>query len=98
MRETVAQVAVDEPDTALKSAQPKMFTCKSRPGAQASHGARPLKRPSLTRVRNRMSPIQRNIGNAVRVQSLLSPQIAVAATLPTGAAVNQPMAAAPVRS
>src|SRR3546814_5899342 len=48
-------------------AQPATFTCSRRPGSPSSQGARPLKRSSESRVRNRISPIQMNSGRAVRV-------------------------------
>ena len=98
MRETVAQVAVEEPETALNIAQPNTVTCSSRPGSRESHGARPLNMPSLKRVRKRISPIHMNIGNAVKVQSALLPQIVVATTLPIGGDVNTAIAKPPVRS
>src|SRR3954469_14445652 len=70
----VAQVAADEPDTVPKMAQPRMFTCMRRPGSQPSQGARPSNISSESLVRNRISPIHTNIGNAASVQEALEPQ------------------------
>src|SRR4030095_2256070 len=60
----VAQVAADEPDTEPKMPQPRMVVCISRPGTLLSHGARPSNISSESLLRNRISPIQMNIGNA----------------------------------
>src|SRR5689334_6750558 len=70
----VAQVAVEEPDTVPKIAQPRMFTCMRRPGSQPSHGARPSNISSESRVRYRISPIQTNSGSAASVHDALEPQ------------------------
>src|SRR5260221_14176259 len=70
----VAQVAADDPDTVPKIAQPRMLTCISRPGSQPSQGARPSNISSESLVRNRISPIQTNIGSAASVQEALEPQ------------------------
>src|SRR5690606_41093263 len=79
---TVATVAAEEPDTAAKIAQPITLVCSSRPGRRLSHGARPLNRSSDNRVRNRISPIQRNRGRAVNVQLDAAPQIVTAMASP----------------
>src|SRR5690606_16541862 len=81
---TVATVAAEEPDTAAKIAQPITLVCSSRPGRRLSHGARPLNRSSDSRVRNRISPIQRNKGRAVSVQLDAAPQIVTAMASPAG--------------
>src|ERR1700704_4490832 len=70
----VAQVAAEEPDTVPKIAQPRMLTCISRPGSQPTQGARPSNISSDSLVRNRISPIQTNIGNAASVHEALEPQ------------------------
>ncbi|MCY1560776.1 hypothetical protein D9M68_979520 [compost metagenome] len=67
MRETVAQVAEDEPETAPKMPQPRTFTCSRRPGRRSSQGARPANICSASLVRYRISPIQMNIGNDASV-------------------------------
>jgi len=59
----VAQVTADEPQTAPNSPQPSTLTCSSRPGRRLSQGARPLNICSARRVRNRISPIQMNMGS-----------------------------------
>src|SRR3970282_1678972 len=70
----VAQVADDEPDTAAKIPQPKMFTCMSRPGSQPSQGERPSNIWSDRRVRKRISPIQTKSGSAASVHEAFEPQ------------------------
>ncbi len=80
----VAHVAADEPDTAAKIAQPTTFTCSSRPGSRCTHGARPSNMSSDKRVRNRISPIQMNIGSAVRSQEFEAAHTDVANTCPAG--------------
>src|SRR5688572_4535474 len=70
----VAQVAVEEPDTVPKIAQPRMLTCISRPGSQPSHGAKPSNIWSESLVRYRISPIHTNSGSAASVQDALEPQ------------------------
>src|SRR2546430_3710117 len=70
----VAQVAAEDPDTVPKMAQPRMFTCISRPGSQPSHGARPSNISSESLVRNRISPIHTNNGSAASVHDELDPQ------------------------
>src|SRR6185503_7746064 len=70
----VAQVAVEEPDTVPKIAQPRMLTCIRRPGSQPSHGASPSNISSDSRVRYRISPIQTNSGSAASVHEALEPQ------------------------
>ena len=74
----VAAVAADEPDTAANIPQLRMFTCSSLPGKPPIQGDSPLNRSSDKRVRNRTSPIQMNIGSAVRDQPVLAPQLEVA--------------------
>ena len=68
MRDTVAQVAAEEPDTDPKMPQARMLTWSSRPGMRRTQGARPLNSSSDSLVRNRISPIQTNIGSAASVQ------------------------------
>src|SRR3546814_17621415 len=68
-----------------------MFTCSRRPGRPPSQGARPLKRSSERRVRNRISPIQMNSGSAVKVHDDDAVQIVVAMASPTGRLVNSYM-------
>src|SRR3954451_3809773 len=80
----VAQVAALEPDTAAKIAQPTTLVCSSRPGSACIHGARPLNMSWLSRVRNRISPIQMNSGRAVSVQLAEDPQIVTAIASPAG--------------
>src|SRR5690606_40659500 len=75
---TVAQVAALDPDTAAKIVQPRMLVCSRRPGKRFIQGARPLNMSSESRVRNRISPIQRNSGRAVSVQDDAAPQIVTA--------------------
>src|SRR5688572_16089726 len=70
----VAQVAVEEPETVPKMAQPRMFTCIRRPGSQVSQGARPSNISSDRRERYRISPIQMNSGSAASVHEALEPQ------------------------
>ncbi len=88
----VAAVAADEPDTAAKMPQPRMLTCMSRPGSRVIQGARPVNMSSDRRERNRISPIQMNMGSAASSQELLEPQTVVDMIGPTGAEVNPPMA------
>ena len=64
----MVSVAADEPDTAAKTVQPTILVCTSPPGSRASQGDSPRNMSSESRVRNRISPIQTNIGNAVSVQ------------------------------
>src|SRR4051812_42312005 len=56
----------------------------SRPGSQFSHGAKPRNISSDSRVRNRISPIQVNSGNAASDHDALPPHTVVASTLPAG--------------
>src|SRR4051812_48179695 len=56
----------------------------SRPGSQFSHGAKPRNISSDSRVRNRISPIQMNSGNAASDHDALLPHTVVASTLPAG--------------
>src|SRR5512134_836895 len=71
----------------------------SPPGTQRNNGARPLNRSSEMRERERISPIQINMGMAANGQALLDPQIDVAITCPTGTEVNSviPTKATPKR-
>src|SRR6056297_4258742 len=85
MRPTVAVVAADEPETAANSAQPKILACRSRPGSRVVSGARPENMSDDSRERNRISPIQMNIGSAVRSQMLSAPQTLVPNTSSAGA-------------
>jgi hypothetical protein len=64
MRPTTCVVAADEPEIAAKIVQPMTFTCSRRPGSNAAHGASPLNKDWESRVRNRISPIRMNSGNA----------------------------------
>ena len=72
--ETVAQVAAEEPETEPKMPQARMFTCSSPPGMRRTQGERPLNSSSDSLVRNRISPIQTNIGRAARVQEPVASQ------------------------
>src|SRR3954451_19802886 len=81
---TVAQVAADDPDTEPNTPQASTLTCMSRPGSQFSHGANPRNISSDSRVRNRISPIQMNSGNAASDHDALEPHTVVASTLPAG--------------
>src|SRR4029079_15687242 len=83
---TVAQVAADEPDTEPKIPQANTLTCISRPGMRLSHGDSPRNISSDSLVRNRISPIQMNSGNAASVHDALLPQTVVASTAPGGTA------------
>src|SRR5690606_28206780 len=80
----VAQVAADDPDTAAKIAQPTTLVWSKRPGMRSSQGARPLNKSWERRERNRISPIQRKRGRAVRVQLDAAPQIVMAMASPAG--------------
>ena len=80
----VAQVAALEPETAAKIAQPTTLVCSSRPGRRCIHGARPRNMSWLSRVRNRISPIQMKSGRAVSVQLDDEPQIVTAIASPAG--------------
>src|SRR2546422_57986 len=93
----VAQVAADEPDTAAKIPQPTTLTCISRPGSHCSHGDRPRNICSDSFVRNRISPIQMNSGNAANVHDALALQVVVASTLPIGTLVVSAIATRPTR-
>ena len=88
----VAAVAADEPETAAKMPQPRMLTCIRRPGSRVIQGASPVNMSSDRRERNRISPIQMNMGSAASSQELLDPQTVVDSSGPTGAEVNPPMA------
>src|SRR4249919_619134 len=81
---TVAHVAAEEPDTEPNIPQASTFTCINRPGILLSHGASPRNISSDSLVRNRISPIHMNRGNAARVHELLLPQMVVASTGPEG--------------
>ncbi len=64
----VAQVAAEEPETAANSPQPTTLVCSRRPGMRCIQGDRPVNMSSARRERNRISPIQMNIGRAVSSQ------------------------------
>src|SRR5262245_27959089 len=87
----VAQVAALEPDTAAKIAHPTTLVCSRRPGSDCIQGARPRNMSWLSRVRNRISPIQTNNGNAVRVQLDAAPQVVTAIASPAGLALKSCM-------
>src|SRR6266481_3853324 len=87
----VAQVAAEEPDTEPKIPQPRMVVCISRPGILFNQGERPSNISSESLVRNRISPIQMNIGRAASVQEALEPQNAVNRFLPGGVPVKKAM-------
>src|SRR5713226_5299005 len=87
----VAQVAADDPDTEPKIPQPRMVVCISRPGILLSQGERPSNISSESLVRNRISPIQMNIGSAASVQEALDPQNAVKRFFPGGVPVKKAM-------
>ena len=95
MRPMVAQVAAEEPDTAAKMAQPMTLTCSSRPGSRCTQGASPANMSSDKRVRKRISPIQMNIGSAVRSHEFDAAHIEVASTWPAGVATLVSTAAKP---
>ena len=77
-----AQVAAEEPDTEPNIPQHRMVVCMSRPGMRLSHGRRPSNISSLSLVRNRISPIQMNKGNAASSQLALLSQKAENRLLP----------------
>ena len=95
MRPTVAVVAADEPETAANSAQPRILTCSNPPGSRRVKGDSPVNRSEDSRERNRISPIQMNIGSAVRSQTFKDPQIFVARIDPVGAPVASSIATIP---
>ena len=95
MRPMVAVVAAEEPETAAKSAQPSTLTCSRRPGSRAVKGARPENMSEDSRERTRISPIQMNIGSAVRSQTESPPQTLVAKTSSGGAGAARTMATSP---
>src|SRR5690606_14857597 len=95
MRPTVAVVAADEPETQANSAQPKTLTCSKRPGRRRVNGASPSNMSDDRRERNNNSPIQMNIGNAVRSQLFIAPQTRRAKTDDTGADVAISIATRP---
>src|SRR5690625_4769870 len=92
MRPMVAQVAVLEPETAAKMALPTTLVCSSFPGMRCIQGDSPMHMASLIRVRNRISPIQMNNGNDVRVQLEDVPQMVSAIASPAGCGENSCMA------
>ena len=94
---TVATVAAEEPEIAANKAQPTTLTWIKPPGRRDNHGAKPLNKFSDNLVLNKISPIQTNNGNAVKVQDELVPQIVVAIASPTGLDVksNIPIADTP---
>src|SRR5204862_432123 len=59
-----------------------ILVCSNRPGMRSSQGARPLNMSSDSRVRNRISPIHTNSGNAVKVHDDAVPQIVTAIASP----------------
>src|SRR4030081_1762226 len=87
----VAQVAADEPDTEPKIPQPRMVVCISRPGTLLSQGERPSNISSDSLVRNRISPIQMNIGRAARGQEGVGAQKTVERVFAGGVAVKKAM-------
>ncbi len=80
----VAAVAADEPEMAAKMPQPKTLVCKSRPGSRCIQGARPRNMSSDNFERNRISPIQMNIGSAVSAQEVLALHTVVPKLSPIG--------------
>src|SRR5690625_526295 len=95
MRATVAQVTAEEPATAAMMPHPKTFTCNKRPGSQFTQGARPLNISSDKRVRNKISPIQMNRGNAVMGQPQLASHMAEIIIEPVGVSENTASAKTP---
>src|SRR5258706_12361396 len=87
----VAHVAADDPDTEPKIPQPRIVVCMSRPGILFSHGDSPSNISSESLVRNRISPIQTNIGNAASAHDAFEPQYAVNRFLPGGVPVKNAM-------
>ena len=83
---------------AANKAQPTTFTCIKPPGNFCIQGDKPLNKFSESLVLNRISPIQTNNGNAVRVHEEDVPQIVVAIASPTGLEVNNiiPIAETPI--
>ena len=88
---TVATVAADDPEMAAKMAQPATLVCSRPPGRRASQGVRPLNSTSDRRERNRISPIQMNMGSAVSVHDDCAPQRIMAMESPVGRLVNSSM-------
>src|SRR5690606_19515374 len=82
----VAVVAAEEPDTAANTAQPRTLTWASRPGSRRTKGDRPVNMSSERRERNRISPIQMNMGSAVRSHEIEALQKEVASTCAAGMA------------
>ena len=70
---TVATVAAEDPDIAANKAHPTTFTCTKPPGNFDNQGDKPLNKFSDNLVLNKISPIQTNNGNAVKVQDELVP-------------------------
>src|SRR3954447_9914047 len=91
----VAQVAADEPDTAAKMPQPITLTWVRRPGSHCTQGDRPRNISSDSLVRNRISPIQMNSGNAAKVHDALALHVVVASTVPSGTLVVSAIATKP---
>ena len=81
-------VAAEDPDTAAKIVQPAILVCNKPPGKNRIHGARPRNKSCDSRVRNNISPIQINRGNAVNVQLLAPVQMVVIIASPAGRLVN----------
>src|SRR5438067_13814250 len=95
MRPMVAAVAAEEPEIAAKMPQPTTLQCMRRPGSGAIQGASPRNMSSAMRLRNRISPIQMNIGSAVRAQLADDPHTVVAISLPAGEEVKNTIATQP---
>ena len=91
-------MAAEDPDIAANRAHQTTFTCIKPPGNLCIHGDKPLNKFSESFVLNRISPIQTNKGNAVKVQEDEVPQIVVAIASPTGLEVNNiiPIAETPI--
>ena len=68
---TVAVVAAEEPLTAAKKVQARMFTWTNRPGIESIQGERPRNRFSEILLRNRISPIQMKKGSAIMAEPLV---------------------------
>ena len=66
----VSVVAVLDPETPAKNAQPATLVWRRRPGSHTIHGAKPSNSHRLSRVLTTSSPVRTNIGNAVRTNRL----------------------------
>jgi hypothetical protein len=91
----VATVAAEEPETAAKIPQPTTFTWSSFPGSHPTQGATPLNKFSESLVRNSISPIQINNGNAASVQDDELAHNAFAIALTAGALLKRPTPSQP---